>query len=90
MHRISINTAPPIFHPKFKKQAHKYTTRFSKVNYKQPKHKLNFSKHAISNRGPSLWNKFLTNKEKHIDCPKTFQLAVKSKLLELENEFLYF
>ena len=43
-------------------------------------------KYSILVRRPYLWDKFLTSKEKGIDLSINFESAIKSKLVELENE----
>ena len=47
-------------------------------------------KYCISVRGPKLWNDFLQNEEKEIRSYSFFQLTLKSKLIETENEVTYF
>ena len=37
-----------------------------------------------------MQNKILASKEKGMDLPNKFKLAIKSTVLELENEFFYF
>ena len=44
----------------------------------------------ISIKQPQLWNKFVISKEKRMDLPTKFKSAIKSKLVELENEICYF
>ena len=47
-------------------------------------------KYCISVWGPKLWNDFLQNEEKEIQSYSLFQGTVKSKLIETENEIIYF
>ena len=90
MHRVKQKTAPLVFHPRFTKPSHKYSTRFSGLNYKKPKCTLNRSKYRISVRGPLIWNSFLANKEKNIELTSIFKAVVKTKVLALADESPYF
>ena len=47
-------------------------------------------KYCISVRRPKLWNEFLQSKEKEIQSYSLFQKSVNSKLIETENEVMYF
>ena len=64
MHRIKINSAPILFLDKLTKSSHLYPTRFSKLNYTKPTHKLNRCKYRFSVRGPYIWNEYLPKKKK--------------------------
>ena len=55
MHRKNRNSAPIVFLDKLTKLSHLYPTRFSKLNYTKPTHKLNRYKYKISIRGPLLY-----------------------------------
>ena len=50
------------------------------------KHSLKSTKFAVSNQEPKLWNEFLSNEEKKIES-QYFKKRVKSKLLDIENDF---
>ena len=47
-------------------------------------------KYCISLREPKLWNEFLQSKEKKIQSYLLFKKTIKSKLIETENEVMYF
>ena len=47
-------------------------------------------KYCILVRGPKLRNGFLLNKKEEIQSYSLFQKALKSKLIETENEITYF
>ena len=70
----------------FKKPVHQYPTKFSISKYSLKKHSLKSSKFAVSYGGPKLWNEFLNNEEKKIES-QYFKKRVKSKLLDIENDF---
>ena len=76
MHKIKSQTAPKIFQNKFHKPIHKCPTNFSTSNYSIPPFQLSKSKYRISIRGP------------HYGL--VFKNSMRKKLLELENEILYF
>ena len=90
MLRLSIDDLPKHFNKIFKKPDYKYSTKFSICNYSLKKYFLDSSKFAVSYRGSTLWNKFLSNEEKKIESQILFQKRLKSKLLGMENELSYF
>ena len=47
-------------------------------------------KYCTSVREPKIWNDFLQNEEKEIQSYSLFQKTVKTKLIETENEVMYF
>ena len=88
--RLSIDDLPKYFNKIFKKPNQKYPTKFSICNYSLKKYFLDSTKFAVSYRGSTLWNKFLSNEEKKIESQILFQKRLKSKLLGIENELSYF
>ena len=50
------------------------------------KYTLTKCKYSMLVRRPYLWDKFMTSQEKGIDLSIKFKSAIKSKLVELENE----
>ena len=90
MHTVNTNNAPNIFLEKLSKPCHLYNTRFSQINFTKPRNKLKRSRFRVSIRGPYIWNDFLTKKEKEIESISSFKIAVKSKLLLLNKELVYF
>ena len=54
------------------------------------KFSLSTTKYSISYRGPKIWNDFLKNEEKEIRSHSLFLSRIKSKLLDAENERIYF
>ena len=82
MHRVkTCSDVSSIFANKFIYPSHRYPTNFSKNNFALPKYPSQKSKYKISIRGPSLWNKVLSNTEKELQkllykkqyCNQNFQ-----------------
>ena len=59
-------------------------------NFSVPKTVSKTTNFAISNRGPTLWNKLLSTTEKQIDSPSLFKATIKKLLLNSTNELVYF
>ena len=90
MYNFNKNETPVVFNNLIKKPVHKYPTKFSKNNFSLKSFFLNGSKFCVSFRGPKVWNDFLTNKEKEINSYALFSRAIKSKLIETDEELKYF
>ena len=90
MHKINTKTAPYTFTQHFQRIVHKYPTKYSNSNYKKPKVKLAKTKFRISIRGPSIWNNFISKSEKEIKSLLLFKSRVKLKLLQYDNEMMFF
>ena len=90
MHRLKNNNIPKILTKLIKNPKHKYPTKFSKNSYTAKSFSLSNMEYWVSVWGPKLWNDFLQNKEKEIQSYSLFQKTVKSKLIETENEIMYF
>ena len=90
MHRVHYKYAPTVFRSKFRTPSHQYPTKFAESNYTIPKFTLKKCKFRISIRGPFLWNNILTSVEKQQESAAQFRALVKSKLLLMENEIIYF
>ena len=50
----------------------------------------NQTKFAVLSRGPRLWNRLLNQKQKNMAYINDFKNSVKTSLLYLENEIIYF
>ena len=50
-------------------------------NFKQPKRISNSTYYSIVDRGPYLWNNFLSNDEKSISSYLQFKKSIKQKLM---------
>ena len=73
----------------FQEIEHKYATRFSKFNFKQPPVFINYAKFSISSWGPQFWIIVLSETEKNISNLFIFKSQIK-KLLSTDNESDYF
>ena len=90
MDNFNKNETSAVFNNLIKKLVHKYPKKFSKNNFSLKSFFLNGSKFCISFWGPKVWNDFLTNEEKEINSYALFSRAVKSKLIETDEELKYF
>ena len=67
MHCVkTCSDVPSHFANKFTYSSHRYQVNSSKNNFALPKYLSHKSKYKISNRDPSLWNKFLSNTVKEL------------------------
>ena len=85
-----LNKNPKIFANSFNKIEHKYPARCSRNNYKQPKLKTKNSSFAINYWVPFLWNKRLDGNQKVILSMPLFSIIIKRKMLDAENETVFF
>ena len=85
MHKTKYGINPRIFLPKFREVDHQYPTRFSQDSfyYKRSACKTSF---AITLRGPTIWNNFLSQHEKSIPHLLPFLKQIKFKLLNSNKE----
>ena len=91
MHRVkTFSDMPSIFANKFTYPSHKYPIHFSKNKFALPKYLSHKSKYKISVRGPSLWNKVLSNTEKELQETSLFKAKLKSEFLKVDDEVKYF
>ena len=65
MQKVKYTTIPRVFLSTFEEIEHKYPTRFSKYNFKQPPTFINYAKFSIFSRGPQLRNVILSEREKN-------------------------
>ena len=90
MHRIKMGNIPEVFHETIKKPNHKYPTTFSNLNYSIKKYSLKSTKYSVSYRGPTLWNTILDTTDKEIESHLLLKKKIKSKLLYITNEQVFF
>ena len=64
-----------------------YPTRFSNKNFKICDFNLNLTRFAISFRGSTIWNKFLTDNEKSYTSIDVFKNKIKEEILNHSNKF---
>ena len=82
--RYGIN--PQIFHPKFREVDHQYPTRFSQNSFYYKRSVCKTTSFAITLRGPTIWNNFLSQHEKSILHLLSFLKQIKFKLLNSNKE----
>ena len=88
--RIKIGNILEVFHETIKKPNHKYPTNFSNLNYSIKKYSLKSTKYFIWYRGPTLWNTIFDKSDNEIESHLLFEKKIKSKLLDITNEQMFF
>ena len=77
---------PRIFLPKFREVDHQYPTRFSQNSFYYKKSACKTTSFAITLRGPTIWNNFLSQHEKSIPHLLSFLKQIKFRLLNSNKE----
>ena len=90
MYKSKHNLNPRVFDNTFTEIHHGYPTRFSRSNFKQPKMITKTTNFAIFSRGPKIWNNYLHEFEKKKLSLPSFLYKLKIKLLESEDELIFF
>ena len=90
MFKLKNSMAPKVFQNQFKSIQHKYPTKYSLQNFKQPKTISKLTKFSITSRGPELWNNFINNETKLITNISRFKKTIKKQILNFENEIIHF
>ena len=90
MHRVHTKTSHPVFAGSIQRISHLYSTRSSTLNFSKPKLKLTKTRCRISIRDPAIWNNFVKDCLKSIEKNLFFEVNMKSKLLNFDNEISYF
>ena len=91
MHKIKTNSSTRIVLHQSQTINHKYTTRYSRNNLKEPKRETNYAKYCIHARGPVIWNKFLSETEKKTYlCRISLNVKSKKKYLNLKKNWASF
>ena len=90
MFKIKRDTAPAAFQIDFREISHWYPTRFSQSNFIKGNILSNQTKFAVLSWGPRLWNRLLNQEPKNMAYINDFKNSVKTSLLYLENEIIYF
>ena len=90
MFKAKNNIIPRAFMQTFSMIDHIYPRRFSDNSFKTCNFNLNLTRNAIGFRGPTIWNKFLTENEKSCTSIAVFKTKIKEKILNFSNELLYF
>ena len=89
MYQVRNGTIPKIFNNNFFTVDHFYPTRFASNSFQFPR-STKTPRFSILSRGPKLWNQFLTNNEKVITSQGTFKRLLKKKILDFNNELIFF
>ena len=79
MFKAKNNIIPRAFMQTFSMIDHIYPTRFSDNSFKTCNFNLNLTRNAIGFRGPTIWNKFLTENEKSCTSIAVFKTKIKEK-----------
>ena len=90
LYRVKNGKAPNAFLSKFLRPSHHYPTSFSWNYYILLSFKLTKSNYRITIRATKLWNIILNIEEKLLEKPAIFKVAIKTKLVLLENAIVYF
>ena len=90
MHKIKINSFPRIVLHQFETMNHKYTTGYSRNNFKEPKRDTNYAKYCFCARGSVIWNSFFNETEKRTLNHDFFECKIKEKIFEFEEELSFF
>ena len=86
MQKVKNASIPRVLLNTFEEIEHKYPTRFSKYNFKQPPAFINYAKFSISCRGPQLRNRILSGTEKNISNLLIFKARINENLLSTDNK----
>ena len=90
MHKIKTNSSPRIFLHQFQTTNHKYATRYSRNNFKEPKKETNYAKYCIHAPGPVVWNSFLNETEKTYYRSISLNVKSKKRYLNLKKNWASF
>ena len=89
MYQVKNGTIPKIFNESFSAVDHSYPTRFANNSFQLPRSSKT-SKFSITLRGPKLWNQFLNDEEINSPTLSSFKQKLKTKILDFNNEMIYF
>ena len=86
MHKTKYGIHLRVFLPKFPEVDHQYPTRFFQNSFFYKRSACKTTSFAITLRGPTIWNSFLSPHEKSIPHLSSFLKQIKFKLLNSNNE----
>ena len=89
MFKVKNSITPKIFNQAFSLIHHLYPTRFSDNRFKICDFSLKLKRFANGFRGPTIWNKFLTQSEKFYTSIDEFKNKIKGKILFLTNFYSF-
>ena len=90
MFKVKNSIIPRAFNQVFSLTDHLYSTRFPDNSFKVCDFNWKLTRFVIGFSGPTIWNKFLTEREKIILASAVFENKIKEKILNFSNEFLFF
>ena len=90
MFKVKNSITPRVFNQAFSLIDYLYLTRFSDNSFKICDFNLKLARFAIDFRGPTIWNKFLTQREKCYTSIEEFKNKIKTKVLNFPNAVLFF
>ena len=90
MFKVKNNITPRLFNQTFSLIGHLCPTKFSDNSFKICDFDLKLVSFAIGFRGPTIWNKFLTQSERCYTSIDEFKNKLKGKILNFCNELLFF
>ena len=90
MFKVKNSIIPRAFNQVFSLIYHLYPTRLSENSFKICDFNLKLTCFAIGFRGPTLWNKFLTESEKSYTSITIFTNKVKEKFYIFLKNFHFF
>ena len=90
MFKIKRGSASAAFRNNFREISHGYPTQFSQSNFVKGNILSNQTKFAISSQGPRVWNRHLSQEQKSMVYINGFKNSVKTSLLCLGNDIIYF
>ena len=85
MYKIKTNASLRIFLHQFQTINHKYETRYSRNNFKEPKRETNYAKYCTHARGPVIWNSFLNETKKTYYLSISLNVKSKKRYLNLKK-----
>ena len=88
--KIKRDFVPAAFRNNFREISHRYPTGFSQSNFVESNILSNQTKFAVSSRGWRLWNRILNQEQKNMAYINGFKNSVKTSLLYLKSEIIYF
>ena len=90
MFKVKNSITPRVFNQAFSLIDYLYLTRFSDNSFKICDFNLKLTRFAIDFRGPTIWNKFLTERGKCYTSIGKFKNKIKTTFLNFPNAVLFF
>ena len=90
MYKAKHNLNPRVYDNIFTGIHHRYPTRISRSNLKQPKIITKVTSFVISSRRSKIWNNYLHKFEKALLSLPLFFSKLENKLLKPEDELAFF